>query len=315
MKSKDGETMKYGLHAYGRFADDSYCAKQMCREELTVEELIKYFFAHITKTDDTEVENWCLIAVARLSQAPLFSEKLAKMDKLPIIFVKAKDTIAGRKLPAALCVAHCAANKQLRVRLVKHRAFQLFVEMSKVGSRARKDMADYQRVAALGLRNLCSNFHLRAIAGRVGAVEAAVRMLRSHDFEIRKYAAKAVSELSLNEENGRRLVEHGVFKPLIAMAKSGDRYCENEAVTALSNLSLTEENQKQFQEAEGLEAMEMMTLSHNPKVQKIAKRLTARLRMMKLQSAARFAGKIAALRKNELKKNSQRNEQEEDQFP
>jgi len=308
VKSKDAETMKFGILAYGKFADDAYCAKQMCQENLTVEDLVKFFFARITKTDDTDVENWCLMAVARLAQAPLFSNKLAKMDKLPIIFAKANDSIAGRKLAAALCVANCAANKTLRVRLVKHRAYQLFVEMSKVGSHARRDMQDFQRVAALGFRNLCSNFHLRALAGRVGAVEAVVRMLRSRDQDIRRYAAKAAAELSLHEENGKKMVDFGAFTPLIALAKSGDRYCEDEAVTALANLALTEENQSEFQKEGGMEAMEIMALSRNPKVVKIAKRLTMRVRMTKLRTAARFAGKMAAVQKDELIKKGEWNE-------
>jgi len=287
----------------------------MCQENLTVEDLVKFFFARITKTDDTDVENWCLMAVARLAQAPLFSNKLAKMDKLPIIFAKANDSIAGRKLAAALCVANCAANKTLRVRLVKHRAYQLFVEMSKVGSHARKDMQDFQRVAALGFRNLCSNFHLRALAGRVGAVEAVVRMLRSRDQDIRRYAAKAAAELSLHEENGKKMVDFGAFTPLIALAKSGDKYCEDEAVTALANLALTEDNQAEFQKEGGMEAMEVMALSRNPKVVKIAKRLTMRVRMTKLRTAARFAGKMAAVQKEELMKKGEWNEDgDKDEF-
>ena len=308
VKSKDGETMKWGILAYGKFADDAYCAGQMCCEKLTVEDLVKFFMTRIQKTDDTDVENWCLVAVARLAQARLFSDTLAKQDKLKIIFAKANDSIAGRKFPAALCVANCAANKNLRVRLVKHRAYQLFVEMSQVGSHARRDMADYQRVAALGLRNLSSNFSLRALAGRIGAVEAVVRMLRSRDNEIRKYAAKAAAELSLHEENGTKMVEFGAFGPLIDMAKSGDKWCENEAVTALSNLALAEGNQSAFQNEGGMEAMEVMSLSRNPNVQKLAKKLTMRVRMTKLRTAARFAGKMAAQQKAELQEKGEWNE-------
>jgi hypothetical protein len=76
-------------------------------------------------------------------------------------------TTASRKLPAALCIANLANNKQLRVKLVKHKAYQLFVEMAKVPS-ARKDMVEYQRVAALGLKNLASSFDLRSLAAKVG---------------------------------------------------------------------------------------------------------------------------------------------------
>ena len=48
------------------------------------------------------MEKWCLIAVARLSLATEFGNKLAAMDKFGVLFVKANDTIAGRKLPVAL---------------------------------------------------------------------------------------------------------------------------------------------------------------------------------------------------------------------
>jgi hypothetical protein len=67
----------------------------------------------------------------------------------------------------------------LRVRLIKYRALQLFVGMSQVSSNARKDMQDFQRVAALGIRNLSASFDLRALAGKMGALEAVVKMLRA----------------------------------------------------------------------------------------------------------------------------------------
>jgi len=104
------------------------------------------------------------------------------------------------------------------------------------------------------------------------------------------------------------MVDFGAFTPLIALAKSGDKYCEDEAVTALANLALTEENQSEFQKEGGMEAMEIMALSRNPKVVKIAKRLTMRVRMTKLRTAARFAGKMAAVQKDELIKKGEWNE-------
>ena len=307
VKSKDTETMKFGILAYGKFADDAYCAKQMCQENLTVEDLVKFFFARITKTDDTDVENWCLLAVARLAQAPLFSNKLAKMDKLPIIFAKANDSIAGRKLAAALCVANCAANKTLRVRLVKHRAYQLFVEMSKVGSHARRDMQDYQRVAALGFRNLCSNFHLRALAGRVGAVEAVVRMLRSRDQDIRRYAAKAAAELAARgqrQEDGRVRGVHAAHRAgqvgrQVLRGRSRHRARQLGAHRG-EPVGVPEGGRHGGDGDDGAEP--------EPKVVKIAKRLTMRVRMTKLRTAARLAGKMAAVQKDELIKKGEWNE-------
>ena len=134
--------------------------------------------------------------------------------------------------------------------------------------------------------------------------KAQLKLKKKKDAEEKKKAkaAKAAAELSLHEENGKKMVEFGVFAPLIALAKSGDKYCEDEAVTALANLALTEENQAEFQKEGGMEAMEMMALSRNPKVVKIAKRLTMRVRMTKLRTAARFAGKMAAVQKDELMK-------------
>jgi predicted GIY-YIG superfamily endonuclease len=64
-----------------------------------------------------------------------------------------------------------------------------------------------------------------------------------------------------------------------------------------------------------MEAMEMMALSRNPKVVKIAKRLTMRVRMTKLRTAARFAGKMAAVQKEELMKKGEWNEDgDKDEF-
>lgn len=40
-----------------------------------------------------------------------------------------RDNIASRKLPAALCIANLANNPQLRVKLVRYKAYQLFVDM------------------------------------------------------------------------------------------------------------------------------------------------------------------------------------------
>ena len=285
--------------------------------------MVKFFFIRIAKTDDTDVEKWCLIAVARLSLAPEFGNKLAAMDKFGILFVKANDTIAGRKLPAALAIANLATNKMLRVRLIKYRALQLFVSMSQVSSNARKDMQDFQRVAALGIRNLSGSFDLRALAGKMGALEAVVKMLRAkvrlfllsylrmgnwsdvfiiQDLDVARFAAKAASELSLHEENGRKMVLAGALKPLIDMAKSGDAYCETEAVAALANLAMGEDNQKQFMKEGGMAAIEVMTLSKNPRVQHNAKRLISRLRLAKMRTAARFAGQMATQQKELARK-------------
>jgi hypothetical protein len=53
------------------------------------------------------------VAVARLALAPEFSDKLSTLDKFPIIFDKANDNIASRKLPAALCIANLVGRCRL----------------------------------------------------------------------------------------------------------------------------------------------------------------------------------------------------------
>ena len=68
-------------------------------------------------------------------------------------------------------------------------------------------------------------------------------------------------------ENGRKMVLGGALKPLLEMAKSGDATCETEAVTALGNLALSQDNQTQFIKEGGMAAIEVMTLSRNPRVQ------------------------------------------------
>lgn len=137
VKSKDPHVMKLGIIAYSKLVDDPEVAAKLVTKD--IDDIVKVFFNCITKSDDTEIEKWCLVAVARLSLSVEFGERLATTDKLPIIFDKANDNIASRKLPAALCIANLASNKQLRVKLVKHKAYQLFVDMAKVPS-ARKDM-------------------------------------------------------------------------------------------------------------------------------------------------------------------------------
>ena len=93
------------------------------------------------------------------------------------------------------------------------------------------------------------------------------------------------------------MVLAGALKPLIDMAKSGDAYCETEAVAALANLAMGEDNQKQFMKEGGMAAIEVMTLSKNPRVQHNAKRLISRLRLAKMRTAARFAGQMATQQK------------------
>lgn len=81
------------------------------------------------------------------------------------------------------------------------------------------------------------------------------------------------------------------------MAKNGDATCESEAVIALANLALSEDNQKQFMKEGGMAAIEVMTVSRNPRVQHMAKKLVTRMRMTKMRTAARLAGMLATTQK------------------
>ena len=51
---------------------------------------------------------------------------------------------------------------------------------------------------------------------------------------MRRSAAVATSELTLHEDNARKMCMAGVIKPLLDMARSGDRFQENDAIQALS---------------------------------------------------------------------------------
>ena len=98
------------------------------------------------------------------------------------------------------------------------------------------------------------------------------------------------------------MVLAGALKPLIDMAKSGDAYCETEAVAALANLAMGEDNQKQFMKEGGLAAIEVMTLSKNPRVKHFSTKLVSRMRLTKLRTAARFAGQMATQQKELARK-------------
>ena len=58
VKNKDQDVMKLGVMAYSRIADDPIAAERLCVKD--VDDLIKFFFVRITKSDDTDVEKWCL---------------------------------------------------------------------------------------------------------------------------------------------------------------------------------------------------------------------------------------------------------------
>jgi len=274
---------------FGRIADDPEVASLMCAKN--PDTLIKSFFEIIEKTDDTDTEKWALIAMARLALNDDFSNLIEKKGYIPYIFELCRDKIPARKLAAALVVAHMARNKALRVLLVKYRAIQMFCLMA-MNTSERADMSEMQRVAALGLKHLASNYELRALCGRSGGIEACVFMVKSRNPEVSRFAALAIGEMSLLEENGTKFCKEGALPPLLAMARSGDTRSEGAAITAISNLTLTPEQQNLVIREGGTKAIEFLQSSANPRAAALAKKLLKRLRLSKLRAACKLAAQI-----------------------
>jgi len=276
---------------FARIADDPEVASLMSAKN--PEQLIKNFLDFVDKTDDTDTEKWALIAIARLAMNDDFSNLMAKKGYVPFLFELSRDKIPARKLASALVIAHMARNKDLRETLVKYRAIQLFCTIA-MNTSERIDMAEMQLVAALGLKNLASNFDLRALAGRTGAIPACIFMLRSPQPEVKRFAALAIAELALYEKNGERFCKQGALKWIIQLARTGDVRSETAAITALSNLLLSPENQSIMIAEDGTKVVDYLQNSRNPRVAHLAKQLLKRLRMAKLRAACKFAARMKA---------------------
>lgn len=276
---------------FARIADDPEVASLMSAK--APEQLIKNFLDFVDKTDDTDTEKWALIAIARLAMNDEFSNLMEKKGYVPFLFELSRDKIPARKLAAALVIAHMARNKDLRETLVKYRAIQLFCTIA-MNTSERIDMAEMQLVAALGLKNLASNFDLRALAGKTGAIQACIFMLRSPQQEVKRFAALAIAELALYEPNGERFCKQGALKWIIQLARTGDVRSETAAITALSNLMLSPGNQSIMIVEDGTKVVDYLQNSRNPRVAHLAKQLLKRLRMAKLRAACKFAARMKA---------------------
>jgi hypothetical protein len=276
---------------FARLADDPEVASLMSAKN--PEQLLKNFLDFVDKTEDTDTEKWALIAIARLALNDEFSDLMAKKGHVPHLFELSRDKIPARKLAAALVIANMARNKNLRETLVKYRAIQLFCTIA-MNTSERVDMAEMQLVAALGLKNLASNFELRALAGKTGAIAACIFMMKSQQAEVQRYAALAIAELALYEPNGTKFCKGGVLKWIVRLARSGDVRSEMAAITALNNLMLSPENQSMMIAEDGTKLVDFLTNSRNPRVAHIAKTLLKRLRMAKLRAACKFAARLKA---------------------
>jgi len=276
---------------FARIADDPEVASLMSAKN--PEQLLKNFFNFVDKTDDTDTEKWALIALARLSLNDDFSNLLEKKGYIPFLFELSRDKIPARKLSSALVIAHLARNKNLRETLVKYRAIQLFCTMA-MNTSERIDMAEMQLVAATGLKNLASNFDLRALAGRTGAIAACIFMLRSPQEDVKRFSALAIAELALYEPNGTKFCKNGALKWIVRLARTGDVRSETAAITALSNLLLTPENQSIMIAEDGTKLVDVLQNSRNPRVAHLSKQLLKRLRMAKLRAACKFAARMKA---------------------
>lgn len=291
LKNKDLRIQKEAFGALERMCMDTAATNAL--QAADSDHLLKVCFDVAKKTDNTEVEKGCLLLIARLCTNELMAMKIADGAKFAFVVKTARDIIPFRKVCGALALANLGTHKELRIKLVKVRALQLFVEMGKIDGK-RADQAEYPRVAALGISNLSANYMLREVAHQVGALDVVIAMMQSDSTEVRISAANAASELTLHEENGRRLAMGGVFPPLLAMAKSGDPVMESASIKAISNLCMSEENQKTLMQEGGKQALQYLGNSRNTAVQKLAKKLDVRVKMVKLRAAARMAGKIAA---------------------
>ena len=292
-KTKDLGVARWSLQALSNLALNNDNAQKLVDQDLDA--VCKMLFEIATKSDDTNVEKYALFCIARLCTVLKFADKCATGNKFPVLFKAANDNIASRKMPAALAIANAADHKDMRIKLVKHKALQLFCEMARVtsGEKTRADMLEYQRIASLGLSKLCATYQIRDLAAKVGALEVVIDMMTSPLQDVRRSAAVATSELTLHEDNARKMCMAGVIKPLLDMARSGDRFQENDAIQALSNLAISEENQKQLLKEGGQHALKYLELSTNPTVVKLSKKLQTRMRIAKLRAAARLAGRIA----------------------
>ena len=297
LKTKDLELLSCVLAILQLLTIEQPLADKFC-EEQDHEQLQKVLFETMKK-DDTAVEKNALLLVGRLVTVAAFADRICNEkngDRLKVLLAHARDNIPSRKLAATLSIVNMSLHKELRMVMVRKRALQLFVELGRIESQ-RADQAEYQRVAATGISRLCTNFQMRDLAAKVGVLEVVMKMLGSTNLEVKRAAARACAELTLHEENGRRLALSGAIRPLLDMARSGDRLAESDAILAINNMAITEANQNQIMQEGGKGALAYLKVHQNLGVAKMAENVIKRVRMNKLRSAARFAGKLALAQK------------------
>ncbi len=238
-------------------------------------------------------ENAACAAIGRLARTfEPFADAVLEADGLTLLVKAARDDIPSRRASAGYALACLAAHKRCRPALVRARCLQLFVALASTSSQ-RADLADCQRVAGLGLANLCASYHFRAAAARAGALEAATALMKAPSAAVRAGGAAAVAALALHEDNGRRLCFGGALPLLLAMARGGDPRCEAPAVRAVAALALNRENQAALLREGGMHALQYVASSDDPVAAHEALALLHRLRMERLRGAARLAGAAA----------------------
>ena len=238
-------------------------------------------------------ENAACAAIGRLARTfEPFADAVLEAGGLALLVKAARDDIPSRRASAGYALACLAAHKRCRPALVRARCLQLFVALANTSSQ-RADLADCQRVAGLGLANLCASYHFRAAAARAGALEAATALLKAPSAAVRAGGAAAVAALALHEDNGRRLCFGGALPLLLAMARGGDPRCEAPAVRAVAALALNRENQAALLREGGVHALQYVASSDDPVAAQEANALLHRLRMERLRAGARLAGAAA----------------------
>ena len=284
---------RVGLQLLARLAERAGAAQQLCDALGTgpLAALLLLALDAFMRREDVDGQRAALLALARVGTFEPFADAVAEQEGLAPILDAANDEVPALRAAAGYTLAMLVTHKRLRMALVKKRTLQLFVSMASVESR-RRDLADCQRVAALGISRLCCTYHLRLAGAHAGALDAIVKMLRSEHADVRRGAAEAAAQMALVEDNSRRLCFGGALGPLFVMARSGDRFSEYEAVVALSHLAIMPENQNQIVKEGGIHVLQYLQSSADRRVADAAVKLMSRLRMHRLRAAAVLAGKV-----------------------
>jgi hypothetical protein len=293
--SPRGKVSMAGLQLLSRLADSRAAAaaivEQFGAKQLAA--LLMLRFQAFTKKEDVDGSRAACFAIARVGQSEEFGIALARMEEggLELIVQEIRREVPVVRSAAGYTLAVLGQHKHLRLQLIKKRCLQAFVDMAHTTSQ-RRDYADCQRVAALGFVNLCSTYHFRLAGAKAGVLDAIIVLLKADAMDVRRGAAQACAQLSLVEENSRRMCFGGALPPLFAMARSGDRATEREGILALDALSLSTENQQHMVREGLVHVLQYLASSDDGAASRTASKIMSRIRQERLRHAARMATKV-----------------------